>query len=162
MPTTHIEGDRPKKDDLWSWPRGGLATRVVQYQAWPAEVPSLQRCFVIAFGSALVVLALAIVGQWVAYRGQIHSFSDLRLVGSMIAAVATGVLVFRVEMQKRAQSIAAHSRFEIIGATNHHVRNALQVVIDSKYFGKEDERHLQDAIQRIHWVLTHVLPRVNL
>lgn len=149
------------ESDLWIWPQGDSRPKLTEQIAWPARVPPVSRCAAVGLMSAILVVVVALAGQWVMYRREIVHLSDLRFIGSSIAAVTTAILVFRLKLHERAQLLAAQERFQIVAAANHHVRNALQVILDSKACGLNDQKQLQDSINRVHWVLTRVLPRVH-
>ena len=84
------------------------------------------------------------------------------VVNDVLTGFAAGVaawLVFRAELRRREQEM---HRFLILDETNHHVRNALQVMVLHAY-SMEGPRaeELQRAVARIEWTLNEVLPRIG-
>lgn len=84
------------------------------------------------------------------------------VVNDVLTGGAAGVaawLVFRAELRRREQEM---HRFLVLDETNHHVRNALQVMVLHAY-SMEGPRasELQRAVARIEWTLNEVLPRIG-
>lgn len=54
-------------------------------------------------------------------------------------------------------------RFRVIAEANHHVRNALQVLLNPEFYASDQKsaEMLRDAVHRIEWVLTDVLPTLE-
>ncbi|MDA0365244.1 MAG: hypothetical protein O3B31_03430 [Chloroflexi bacterium] len=80
------------------------------------------------------------------------------IVGVLSFIVALVILIV-VARARRAERL----RFEVIREVNHHVGNALQVVRLHQSIEGDPEMTAQvdDAIDRIEWVLGEVLPQVN-
>lgn len=108
--------------------------------------------FVFAVGIALDFLLI----DMGAPRPLTLLFDDL-LTG--IAAAFAAWFILRAEVRRRQQEI---QRLHILDETNHHVRNALQVVVLHVY-SMEGPRaaELQKAVSRIEWTLNEVLPRIG-
>jgi hypothetical protein len=83
-------------------------------------------------------------------------FDDL--ITGFVAAIAAW-LIFRSELRRREQEM---HRFLVLDETNHHVRNALQVMVLHAY-SMEGPRaaELQRAVARIEWTLNEVLPKIE-
>jgi hypothetical protein len=83
-------------------------------------------------------------------------FDDL--ITGVVAAIAAW-LIFRAELRRREQEM---HRFLVLDETNHHVRNALQVMVLHAY-SMEGPRaaELQHAVARIEWTLNEVLPKIG-
>lgn len=84
------------------------------------------------------------------------------VVNDVLTGFAAGVaawLVFRAELRRREQEM---NRFHVLDETNHHVRNALQVMVLHAY-SMEGPRaaELQRAVARIEWTLNEVLPKIG-
>jgi hypothetical protein len=84
-------------------------------------------------------------------------FDDL-LTG-LVAGITAWVL-FRIELRRREQEL---DRLRVLDETNHHVRNALQVMVLHAYSMEEGPRaaEVQRAIARIEWTLNEVLPKIG-
>ena len=88
--------------------------------------------------------------------GWIHGSFMLLIVGGLIYALLS------YENNRRAANIR---RFRVVAACNHHIRNALQVLIfNHDGFIQQDSlgirRQIADAVHRIELTLSEVFPRV--
>lgn len=113
-----------------------------------------------AYAFGLFVFAVAVLLDVV--------LNDIRLprpailvLNDLLTGLAAGVaawLVFRAEIRRREQEL---NRFLVLDETNHHVRNALQVMVLHAY-SMEGPRaaELQRAVARIEWTLNEVLPKI--
>jgi hypothetical protein len=86
--------------------------------------------------------------------GWVHGSFMLLIVGSLV------YLVLRGENDRRAANI---HRFRIVAECNHHIRNALCVLMFA-HDGQQDSlgasRQIGDAARRIELTLSEVFPRV--
>jgi hypothetical protein len=84
------------------------------------------------------------------------------VVNDVLTGFAAGVaawLVFRAELRRREQEM---NRFHVLDETNHHVRNALQVMVLHAYSMEGPQAaELQRAVARIEWTLNEVLPKIG-
>jgi hypothetical protein len=80
-----------------------------------------------------------------------------RLLDDLFGAIIAGLLVYRYEY---ARSKYLGEKLKTIEMMNHHVRNALQVILDSAYVHGHTEQlnDIQDSIKRIDWALREILP----
>ena len=89
--------------------------------------------------------------------GWIHGSFMLLIVGGLLYAL------LRYENERRAANIA---RFRVVAECNHHIRNALQVLIYTRDGHIEEgslgigRRQISDAVNRIELTLSEVFPRV--
>ncbi len=84
----------------------------------------------------------------------------LFISGAMTAVVAGGMMLWVLLLQ-RSRHIETEQRMQVIAEMNHHVRNALQVI---SYWGVQERdrqqlRFIHEAVDRIEWALSDVLPR---
>lgn len=84
----------------------------------------------------------------------------LVLSNTLDGVLAAGVF-YLWQMNHRRQMEMMQQRMEIVSEMNHHIRNALQVIV---YFAQnakdvESAERLRDSIDRIQWALREVLPR---
>jgi uncharacterized membrane protein (UPF0136 family) len=71
------------------------------------------------------------------------------------------VPLLRYTRQRRQRMV---ERLEVIDEMNHHIRNALQVIAFNARPAARNEAELneiKDAVNRIHWTLREILPRVE-
>jgi hypothetical protein len=104
---------------------------------------------------ALLVLAfLVIADQLSIYYGLRE---PQRVLDDFFGAVIAGLLVFRHEYTR---SKYLNEKLKTIEMMNHHVRNALQVIVDSAYVHGHAEQltQIQDSVKRIDWALREILP----
>jgi uncharacterized membrane protein YccC len=80
-----------------------------------------------------------------------RAFDDL--CGALIAAF----LVYRYE---RTRSKHLAEKLKTIEMMNHHVRNALQVIVDSVYVHGHARQldEISNSVKRINWALQEILP----
>lgn len=84
-------------------------------------------------------------------------FSD-----AITGTVAALFLAYRQQQHRREMELM-EQRMQIVADMNHHIRNALQVIV---YFAqnaqdRESADRLRDSIDRIQWALREVLPRYS-
>lgn len=77
-----------------------------------------------------------------------------------IVAFALAYRIFHLVQQRRRQVL---ERLESIDEMNHHVRNALQVIsFNARVTSNEAQlTEIKEAVQRINWTLTEVLPKLE-
>jgi len=95
-----------------------------------------------------------LLGVWLAAHGL---RSELTLVDEFLLGIFTAALVFLIEFSHRRDREQLNEKLRTIELMNHHVRNALQAIIDSAYVhGHLDE--VRTSVDRISWALQEVLP----
>ena len=103
---------------------------------------------------ALVLLFLVLTDQLSAYYGLAES---QRILDDSCGGVIAGLLIYRIEYN-RAKYLT--EKLKTIEMMNHHVRNALQVIVDSVYLHGHSEQlaEIQNSVKRIDWALREILP----
>ena len=103
---------------------------------------------------ALVLLFLVLTDQLSAYYGLAES---QRIVDDTCGAVIAGLLIYRIE---RNRTKYLNEKLKTIELMNHHVRNALQVIVDSAYLHGHSQQLevIQKSVKRIDWALREILP----
>jgi hypothetical protein len=95
----------------------------------------------------------------VVYERILNDPGDMRIIGSLLAAVVTAFAVARFQSIAREHREAELRRARIIADMNHHIRNALQVLVyDAAAHTTEEANRIRDAVNRIDWALREVLP----
>lgn len=81
----------------------------------------------------------------------------LRVFDDIFGGTIAGLLIYRYE-SKRSKYLS--DRLKMIELMNHHVRNALNVIIASIYaHGHEKElNEIASSVDRIEWALREILP----
>lgn len=107
-----------------------------------------------AFYGALVLVFLVFTDQLSAYYGLAES---QRILDDSCGGIIAGLLIYRIEYN-RAKYLT--EKLKTIELMNHHVRNALQVIVDSVYLHGHSEQlaEIQNSVKRIDWALREILP----
>jgi hypothetical protein len=107
----------------------------------------------VMYGS-LVLLFLVLTDQLSAYYGLAES---QRIVDDSCGGIIAGLLIYRLE-HNRAKYLT--EKLKTIELMNHHVRNALQVIVDSAYLHGHAQQldEIQMSVKRIDWALREILP----
>lgn len=115
---------------------------------------SIRKYLVAAAAGAAVSLVDYLLGHWLAARG-LHA--ERRLIDQVLLAIFTGALVLAIELSHERERKRMNARSRTIQLMNHHIRNALQSILDSAYVhGNLDEVH--SSVDRIAWALQEILP----
>ena len=103
---------------------------------------------------ALVLLFLVFTDQLSAYYGLAES---QRILDDCCGGIIAGLLIYRIEYNRTKYLT---EKLKTIEMMNHHVRNALQVILDSVYLHGHSEQlaEIQDSVKRIDWALREILP----
>jgi len=118
------------------------------------------RRVVIALLSGLAMsLAVNLVDGWLAAKGlhaETTSFDDI------LPGVVAAALVFLLQRQQERQLRYQRQSVAVIDQMNHHIRNALQIIVtraslDHKAKPELDQIH--SAVARIDWALREILPQ---
>ena len=110
--------------------------------------------FVAAVAGWAVALVDYGVGLWLSSHG-LHA--EITLLDEFLLAIFTGALVLVTELFHRRDQERLNEKLRTIELMNHHVRNALQTIVDSAYIhGHLDE--VRTAVDRIAWALQEILP----
>jgi hypothetical protein len=108
-----------------------------------------------AYCVGVLVFLIALGIQWVIYDRIMHE-DGIRIVGSALAAVIAAFLVQTLETAARNQQQRELKRLEVIALLNHHIRNALQAIVNSS--GSSDSTNtIRNSVERIEWALGSVL-----
>jgi hypothetical protein len=113
-----------------------------------------------AISGGAIAFVTSVAAQWLIYDYWLGG-KGLRLADPSIAAVAVTLFVRHLGNLAHKSKLADLRRFAVIGEMNHHIRNALQVLVYQPFLGDGQSEIAQQAIKRIEWVLTEVLPAVR-
>jgi hypothetical protein len=80
-----------------------------------------------------------------------------RVIDDFCGAIIAGLLVYRHEYSR---SKYLNEKLKTIELMNHHVRNALQVIVDSVYLHGHTKQldEIENSVKRINWALREILP----
>ena len=106
-----------------------------------------------------IVFLLTVVVQWLVYDFVLRDPGGIRLIAPMVAALSSGAFVVSLNLARRRERISISERLRAIVEMNHHIRNALQVMVYHEAMNRDGESpEMQDAIRRIEWTLHSVVP----
>jgi len=131
----------------------------------PAADPSLYRqiasdvrIWLLSVFCAAAVFGIAVSLQWLIYDDWLHDKGPLRIVGSILAAVLTFVIVFRWQLAGRSRKVEMLRRFESIKWMNDRIRNSLQAIECITYAADpQATESVRNAVDAIEDVLREVL-----
>lgn len=121
-------------------------------------MPARRHVITVLVGAAMFV-AVYLVDRWMLAEG-LHAEStwvDNILLGLIAAAMAFLLQKYQERELRRQQQSAV-----VIEQMNHHIRNALQVIVSRASLDKRDSPELEQihrAVARIDWALREILPQ---
>jgi hypothetical protein len=112
---------------------------------------------VAASAGAAVALVDYLLGLWMAARG-LHA--EVTLVDEILLGIFTCSLVFVIEAAHQRERERMTEKLNTIKLMNHHVRNALQTIVNSAYAHGHTRQldEIRTSVKRIEWALREVLP----
>jgi hypothetical protein len=118
------------------------------------KIPTLLRRMVV---STLLGMSIAFIGIVLEALVEDHAILALESLDNIATGIMAALLVFAYE-QKHYRVLL--EKIRVIAAMNHHVRNALQVIISCRVFSEQDKqvKAIGEAVGRIEWALREVLP----
>lgn len=122
------------------------------------QIPSRTVILLVSIGCGAAVLVGGLVIQWLVYNDWLHRQGPLRVAGSLLGAVLTSILAFRLQSDIRERRLEMLHRFETIAAMNDRIRNALQVIECATYATNPlATAPVREAVDRIEAVLEEAL-----
>lgn len=119
---------------------------------------SWRRFAIVVLSGLAMCLAVDLVDRLLASHGlhaEVTRFDDL--LPGLVAAVLVFIILRLQERELRRQRQSA----VVIGQMNHHIRNALQVIVTRAsldHQSKPELLQIHDAVARIDWALREILP----
>ena len=109
--------------------------------------------------TAVTLAVIAAVFLFVADELAAHYGFKLweQALDTVCAGIIVGLLIYRYE-RKRSEYL--NDRLKVIELMNHHVRNALNVIVTSVYVHGYDKQlnEIRLSVNRIDWALREILP----
>ncbi len=117
--------------------------------------PSLLHPGLRALLYGLIVLASLLLADQLSVRYMLQT--SQRIFDDICGALIAGLLVYRHEY---VQAKYLKEELKTIELMNHHVRNAMQVIVDSLYIHGHSQQldEIQTSVKRIDWALKEILP----
>ncbi len=128
------------------------------------QSPWLQRPWLTALGVAALIVAVTIgLDAFLLHQERWGPMATAAISDVLLGAVAFVLLLFlfRAARERRARIV---QRLEVVDEMNHHIRNALQVIAFNARPSPRSQAELEEIIQavnRIHWSLREILPKVE-
>jgi hypothetical protein len=114
----------------------------------------LRKYSVALASGAAVALFDHLLALWMVAHG-LHP--DMTSIDEILLGIFAGTLIFVIQLSHERQQDRMNEKLRTIQLMNHHVRNALQAIIDSAHIhGHFDE--IQTSVNRIAWALQEILP----
>ena len=88
---------------------------------------------------------------------------DLLFLSDVLVGAVAAILVYILAEFEERKRKAVAERLKVIADLNHHIRNALQVIIYHSSVKEDEEKSIaliDDAVKRIAWALHEVLPQL--
>jgi len=126
-----------------------------QRKDWPGDPQSLFRPGLTAVTLAVIVAAFLFLADQISAH---YGFKVWEQVLDIVCAgIIVGLLIYRYE---RKRSKYLNERLKTIELMNHHVRNALNVIVSSVYVHGYDKQlnEIRVSVHRIDWALREILP----
>jgi hypothetical protein len=103
----------------------------------------------------VIVFALLLIADEISVHYGLRE--SQRIIDDFIGAAIAGFLIYRHE---RHRSRVLREKLQTIELMNHHVRNALQPIVDSAYLHGHSQHIavIRQSVKRIDWALREILP----
>lgn len=99
-----------------------------------------------------------LVDAWLASRG-LHA--ETTWIDNVLLGLVAAALVLLLQRQQEIELRRQRHSAEIIEQMNHHIRNALQVIVARAtldHHAEPEVHQIQGAVARIDWALREILP----
>lgn len=124
-------------------------------------IATRERIIVAAFVTLLFIAACkyGLVGIML-YAGM--SRTELRLQDSLTAGLLAALIVWLVLAAARFRQKQIQSQIQTVADLNHHLRNALNIILNSHYLSTHDQKDaVLASVDRIDMALQQILPHVH-
>lgn len=119
---------------------------------------SSRRIGIVLLSGLAMFLAVDLVDRWFASMG-LHA--ETTRIDDLLLGLVAAALVFLIQRQQERELRRQRQSAAIIEQMNHHIRNALQVIVARASLDHEAKPELiqiHDAVARIDWALREILP----
>jgi hypothetical protein len=87
---------------------------------------------------------------------------DVLILSNLLTGGIAGIAYWLFAIRDFEQRAADIKRLEVIAEMNHHVRNALQVIVYyCAHLENESQDDMKHAVERIQWSLKTILPQID-
>lgn len=132
----------------------GLAQSAVP---WLYQAPVWQVISVAVVGGLIVFVATAIAEWWLLF--ELGAVTGTIVASAAVAGSLSGLLLYRIITYGRKRRAMLLHHLQVIADTNHHIRNAMEMVQMSAYLSGEKKviDVIASATARIEWTLRDIL-----
>jgi hypothetical protein len=120
---------------------------------------SWRRLGIPALSGLAMMVAVDLVDRWFVAVG-LHA--ETTRIDDLLLGLVAAALVFLIQRQQDRELRRQRQSAAVIEQMNHHIRNALQVIVARASLDHEAKPELQqinEAVARIDWALREILPR---
>jgi hypothetical protein len=96
--------------------------------------------------------------------GRAHLRGDETILDNVLLALLVAAVAFLLEQRRENALARQRQRAAIIDQMNHHIRNALQIIVcqtNLEVSRPQELRDIASAVDRIDWALREILPAVG-
>ncbi|MGE5110457.1 MAG: hypothetical protein ACM3JB_06345 [Acidobacteriaceae bacterium] len=117
-----------------------------------------------------VIASLAGLGMFVAvhvvdvFLSHLGLHAEATYLDDFLLALLAAIFVLTVQWHHERELHRQRQSAAVISQMNHHIRNALQVIVyrlDPGARGSEELRELRASVDRIDWALREILPSLG-
>lgn len=122
----------------------------------------MSRKFVVTLLAALAMFVAVFFVDRLLARFGLHA--EATYVDDFLLSILAGALVFILQLQHERERARQQHSAVIIEEMNHHIRNALQVIVyrmGPKTRESDELRDIRESVDRIAWALREILPTVR-
>ena len=120
---------------------------------------SWRRLGIPALSGVAMMVAVDLVDRWLATLG-LHA--ETTRIDDILLGLVAAALAFLLQRQQVRELLRQRQSAIVIEQMNHHIRNALQVIVaraSLDHEAKPELRQINDAVARIDWALREILPQ---
>jgi hypothetical protein len=120
---------------------------------------SWRRLGIPALSGLAMMVAVDLVDRWFVAVG-LHA--ETTRIDDVLLGLVAAALVLLIQRQQDRELRRQRQSAAVIEQMNHHIRNALQVIVSRATLDHEAKPELQqinEAVARIDWALREILPR---
>jgi signal transduction histidine kinase len=114
-----------------------------------------------AFSAVVIFAAVYWVDAWLVHHGLRR---DVTLLDDLLLSALVFALVIAQQLRHERELERQRQLMKIVADMNHHIRNALQVIVSRSVLSMADSAAVDDirqAVRRIDWCLREVLPNAG-
>lgn len=122
----------------------------------------MSRKYVLALLAALGMFVVVLLVDRLLVTMSLHA--EATYLDDFLLAAVTAVLVLVLQFHHERELARQRQSALVIEQMNHHIRNALQVIVyrmDPKGRDSQELSDIRDSVDRIDWALREILPTVR-